>query len=351
MVLGQGFKGFMSSRFPRFLLLLTALCTLLLAVACNDDPAAIQAPPTEAAETSSEQPAPSEVEEQPAPPPQTAIPPTPTPTEPLAATVNGDPIYLSTFEEMLARYQQGQALMMAENPEAQSDEEQRRLVLEMLIERSLIEQAAAANGIAITPEMIEQQMAELRQVAAEAGGEGSFEAWLTANNWTEESFREALAFEMLTERVSATVTADVPQAVKQVHARYLQVDDPALAESLLEQVEDGADFGALAQQHSLDRATGEQGGDLGYFPAGTLLVPEIEEAAFALEPGEVSDVITGTVGDGEPTYYLVQVVDVDPQRPLSPDLRAMLLQERFETWLAERMSQAEIVRYIEDGAG
>lgn len=342
----------MSSRLPRFLLPFAAICILLLA-ACNNDPAATEAPPaTEAAETASGQPAPTEAGEESAPPPtETPIPPTPTPTEPLAATVNGEPIYLSTFEEMLARYQQGQALMMAGNPEAQSDEEQRRLVLDMLIERELIEQAAAENGITITPEMVEQQMAELRQVAAEAGGEGSFEAWLAANSWTEEAFREALAFEMLTERVSSTVTADVPEAVEQVRARYIQVDDPALAESLLEQVENGTDFAALAEEHSLDRATGEEGGDLGYFPAGTLLVPEIEEAAFALEPGEVSDVITGTVAGGEPTYYLVQVVDVDPQRPLSPDRRAMLLQERFEAWLAEQMSQAEIVRYIEDGAG
>lgn len=343
----------MSSRVPRFLPSLIAILVLLLAVACNDDPAATEAPSaTEAAEATSGQAAPAGAGEQPAPPPtETPIPPTPTPTEPLAATVNGEPIYLSTFEEMLARYQQGQALMMAGNPETQTDEEQQRLVLEMLIERALIEQAAAANGISITPEMVDQQMAELRQVAAEAGGEGGFEAWLEANNWTEEAFREALAFEMLTERVSATVTADVPQAVEQVHARYLQVDDPALARSLQEQVEDGADFATLAQQHSLDRATGDEGGDLGYFPAGTLLVPEIEEAAFALEPGEVSDVITGTVSGGEPTYYLVQVVDVDPQRPLSPDRRAMLLQERFEAWLAEQKSQADIVRHIEDGTG
>ena len=340
----------MSSRVSRLLLPLTVVCILLLAAACNDESAATQAPPaTAAAETASEQPVPTDQPS--APPTETPVPPTATPTEPLAATVNGEPIYLSTFEEMLARYQQGQALMMASNREGQSDEQQRQVVLDMLIERALIEQAAAANGITVTPEMVDQQMAELRQVAAEAGGDGDFEAWLTANNWTEEAFREALAFEMLTERVSATVTADVPQRVKQVHARYLQVDDAALAQSLLEQVENGADFTTLAQQHSLDRATGEQGGDLGYFPAGTLLVPEIEEAAFALEPGEVSNVITGTVDGGEPTYYLVQVEDVDPQRPLSPDLRAMLLQERFEAWLAEQTAQAEIVRYIEDDTG
>lgn len=284
-------------------------------------------------------------------PTSTPVPPTPT-QEPLAATVNGQPVYLATFEETLARYEQGQALLLSSGGQVEEGQENHRIqVLDMLIERSLIEQAAAANGIEITPEMVEQQMAELRQVAEEAGGAGSFEAWLQANQWTEESFREALAFEMLTEQVSASVTSDVPEAVKQVHARYIQVEDEALAQSLSEQLAAGADFGALAQQYSLDRATGEDGGDLGYFAAGTLLVPEVESAAFSLEPGEVSDVISGTSLNGsEPVYYLVQVVDVDPQRPLSPDLRALLLQERFEAWLAQQWQQAEIVRFIETGA-
>ena len=45
----------------------------------------------------------------------------------------------------------------------------------------------------------------------------------------------------------------------------------------------------------------------------------------------------------------MQVVDVDPARPLSPDARATLLQERFESWLQERWDQAEIVRLIDTG--
>lgn len=277
----------------------------------------------------------------------TAIPPTPTPQEPLAATVNGEAITLAAYEDALARQQQGQSLILQDEGAAPNQE---ALVLDMLIERALIEQAAVANDIEITPEMVDQQIAELRQVSEENNGDGSFEDWLAANQWTEEAFREALAYEMLTERVSAMVTSEVPLAVPQVRARYIQVDDAALAQSLLDQTREGADFAALAREYSVDRATAADGGDLGYFSEGTLLVPELEQAAFALQAGDVSEVITATSADGARTvYYLVQVVEVDPERPLGPDQRAVLLQERFESWLAEQWSQAVIERFIETG--
>lgn len=333
-----------------------AVCLLLLlAAACNDspedDPAASGNDGAPAAtgeapqDSGSDLPAPG-IESNAAP---TPIPASPTPTEPLAAEVNGEPITLATFEEALARQQQGQSAILEE--EGGTPVNQETQVLDMLIERALIEQAAAANGITVTQEMVGQQLSELRQMAQETGGEGSFEAWLQANQWTEESFREALAYEMLTERVSTFVTTDVPETAPQVRARYIQVDDPALAQTLLDQVNNGADFAALARDHSLDRATAQDGGDLGYFAEGTLLVPELEQAAFSLQPGEVSEVITASTPDGGQTvYYLVQVVDVDMERPLGPDQRAALLQERFEAWLAEQWSQAEIVRHIDTGA-
>lgn len=268
----------------------------------------------------------------------------------MAATVNGQPIYLATYEEALARYGQSQTLLPPSSAAVDDAASLRARVLDLLIERALIEQAAAENGIEVTPEMVDEQVAELRRVAEEAGGEGSFEAWLEANQWSLEAFREALAYEMLTERVAAVVTADVPATVQQVHARYIQVDDAGLAQSLHQQIVDGGDFAELARQNSLDQTTGSQGGDLGYFPQGSLLVPEIEAAAFSLNPGETSEVITATTPDGsQATYYIVQVIDVDPARPLSPDARATLLQERFESWLQERWNQAEIVRLIDTG--
>lgn len=335
----------------RRLTLLLPLMLFLLLMACEEEPATAL-PPATAAQTEAEQPAAAAPATATVMPTATPVPPTPTPQEPLAATVNGEPIYLATYEEELVRQEQGQALILPGSVATDEQADLRTRVLDMLIEQALIEQAADEYGIAITPQRVDEEVAALRQQGTEAGGDGTFEEWLAANQWSEETFREALAYQMLVEQVSTLVTADVPDAVPQVRARYLQVDDLALAQSLRDQLlvdeSGGADFADLAREYSLDQSTAENGGDLGYFAQGMLLVPEIEEAAFALEPGEVSEVISATVPGGQQTtYYLVQVVDVDPERPLEPQFRAQLLEDRFEQWLAERWAEAEIVRFVE----
>ena len=334
------------------LILFLSLFLLLLVVACDDGPAPATAlPPAASPQSGAQQPVASTPATATALPTPTSVPPTPTP--PLAASVNGEPVYLATYEEELVRQEQGQALVLPGSATGDEQDDLRTRVLDMLIEQVLIEQAATEYGISITPQRVDEEVEALRQQGTETGGEGSFEQWLAANQWTEETFREALAYQMLVEQVSTLVTANVPEAVTQVRARYLQVDDLALAQSLRSQlVGEGTDgtagFSDLAREYSLDRSTAENGGDLGYFARGMLLVPEIEEAAFALEPGEVSDVISATVPGGEQTtYYLVQVVDVDPERPLEPQFRAQLLEERFDQWLAEQWAQAEIVRFVE----
>lgn len=65
--------------------------------------------------------------------------------------------------------------------------------------------------------------------------------------------------------------------------------------SLRQRVVGGADFGALARQFSQDPGTARMGGDLGYFTRGDMVAP-FEEAALALQPGEVSDVVLTPMG-------------------------------------------------------
>jgi parvulin-like peptidyl-prolyl isomerase len=310
----------------------------LLATACSEQntpgimpTTAVSAPTISPAEVAS-----------PTPLPPTAIPPTPTPTEPMAALVNNQPIFLADYEQELSRYEQSLQELGAASGDDNPD--YRTLVLDVLIEKELIAQAAAQRGITIPAETVEAKLAELE---SSAGEDGNFDAWLQANQWTREQFREALAAEMLTEAVVADVTAAVPTTAEQVKARYLQVDDAALADDLLQQIQNGADFGALASQYSLDRITAESGGDLGFFARGSLLVTAVEDAAFALQPGEVSAVIEDTGADGIPTYYLVQTLERDGKRPLSADMRYTMLQQAFEMWLEGLWQSAEITRLIE----
>jgi len=318
--------------------LLITLISLFLASCGGDEPT-----PTAVPVASVDQPAETAVSAAPPPPVSTIaptpIPPTPTVSEPLAALVNGEPIFLAAYEKELARYEQSQA----ELGTAVSD--YRAVVLDALIKQLLVVQAAKATGFEVTEAMVDARMAEYRELAGEAG---NFEAWLEANLWTEAEYRDVLATELAETTMVESVTGNVPSAVEQVHARYLQVNDAALADQLLAQIRNGDDFAFLAQQHSLDRLTGENGGELGYFARGSLLVPELETAAFALEPGAVSDVITATSIDGsEMVYYIVQVIEKDPQRPLPADQRYEFMQQAFQTWLDNLWQQATIEKYVQ----
>jgi parvulin-like peptidyl-prolyl isomerase len=272
----------------------------------------------------------------------TAVPPTATPMAELAAIVNGKPILLDVYERELARYEQTQT-QIGEPP---ADNYQ-QVVLDALIERELIAQAAQAQGIQVTPEMVEAKLVELR---AAAGESGNFEAWLEANQWTEVEFSEALRSEMVAEQLVLSVTQNAPLAVEQVHARYLQVDDATLAQTLLTRAQNGDDFAFLAEQNSLDRITAENGGDLGFFARGSLLVPEVEEAAFSLQPNELSDVIAVPNESGQMTYYLVQVIEREAQRPLSANMQYTVLQQLFADWLAQQWAGANIQRLVNTDA-
>ena len=308
-------------------LALLALIVMLFSVACRNIGATTTLLPT--ATTPGQPPT--------LPPAESAtntpVPPTPTPTAPLAATVNGQPIYLADYEKELARY-------AAAQPAAPTGDFQQQ-VLDALIERQLILQAATAAGITVTDEQIDQRLAETR-TGFEAG---AYEAFLQTNQWTEEEFRQTLAAEMITGEMVARVTTDVPQTMEQVRASYIQMDDGALAQAVLERARAGDDFAFLAEQNSVDRVTGVNGGDLGFFAPGGLLVPELEAAAFALEPGGISDLIAVPQPDGTTVYYIVKVTERDPNRELTTDARVQLLQAAFEAWLDGLWAGAVVERF------
>jgi len=276
-------------------------------------------------------------------PPSPTIPP-PTPTPQPAALVNGQPILIEDLEKELKRYESAQAELAVEANIEGIDKQSR--VLDALIERELIRQAADVNGITISEEVVENKLYELRESASDYG---SFDEWLAANQWTLAEFSDALQIEMMVEKMVATVTADVPYAMEQVHARYIQLDDLDRAQSLLGQIEEGSDFASLAARYSLDLATAQNGGDLGFFARGSLLVPDVESAAFELGPDEVSEIITVTdPNNGRATYYIVQLIERESSRMLGADLRYRLLQEAFENWMDEQKAGATITILLDN---
>jgi peptidyl-prolyl cis-trans isomerase D len=98
------------------------------------------------------------------------------------------------------------------------------------------------------------------------------------------------------------------------------------AERLLAEVRGGADFEALARQHSQDVASASRGGDLDFFGRGRM-VPEFEAVAFTLEPGQVSDLVRTQYG-----FHIIKVTDTraGEVQPLDAVRTTIADQLRFE---------------------
>ncbi len=87
-----------------------------------------------------------------------------------------------------------------------------------------------------------------------------------------------------------------------VHARHILVDTEQEAQMLEKRLENGISFEYLAQKYS-KCPSGKNGGDLGYFRRGQM-VKEFEDAAFSMEPGEISPPVQTQFG-----WHLIKVID------------------------------------------
>jgi peptidyl-prolyl cis-trans isomerase C len=275
-------------------------------------------------------------------PPATAVPPSPTPQEALAALVNGQPITIADYERELERYR---ASLTAQGIDPNSPDGQEELaqargwILDMMIEQMLTAQVADQAGIQITDAQVEEYM---QTIAAESGGEEALRAQLEAWGETYEDAKREVRMQLIGMAMAERIVADVAETAEHVHARHILVDTAEEANRLRAELEAGADFAALAKAHSLDQSTRENGGDLGYFPRGILVSAEVEDAAFSLQPGQFSDVVSSALG-----YHIVQVVERDPNRSVSPENLQLLRERAVQQWVEDLWARADVQRFVE----
>ncbi|HXG89789.1 MAG TPA: peptidyl-prolyl cis-trans isomerase [Vicinamibacterales bacterium] len=112
------------------------------------------------------------------------------------------------------------------------------------------------------------------------------------------------------------------------------------AEDVLKRVKAGEDFAALAKQYSTDDTNNSKGGDLGEFGRGSM-VPEFEQAAFALKAGETSDLVKTSFG-----FHIIKVAENRPAttRPMA-DVRPEI--EDQLKWQKAQQQAEQIAKSVE----
>ncbi len=280
----------------------TFLTLLILAAACT--PAPLASPTTT--------PSPSATPFQPSPSPI-----------PLAAVVNGTPIPLAAYQAEFARFQAGVTEI---GTKLATPEDAPHWVLDELVNRVLLAEAAYQQGF--TPP---DDAALWEQAVQEAGNEAALQDYLAHQGYTRKSFLEAFKQAQAEAWMVQRLAEQVPQQMEQVHVRQILVYNKQEAEAVLTRLHHGEDFAALAAAYD------PQGwGDLGWFPRGYLAQKALEEAAFALEPGQISDIIQTPLG-----YHIIRV-EAREMHPLAPDVRRKLQLDAIQAWLQKRRAESYI---------
>lgn len=256
--------------------------------------------------------------------PTATLTPTVTPI-PMALTVNGEGIPQAEFDTELARYQQAQA----ELGNTVTVEAAVQAVRDAYVDTLLLAQGAAQDGYVVDDVMLQ---ARIDALAGQIGGAEALAAWQAAHGYTETDFRVELRRQMAAAWMRDRVVAAVPATAEQVHVKQILLYNEETAQTVMTQLQSGWTFLELAATY--DPLTN---GELGWVARGYLPDPAVEQAVFALQPGQYSGIVQTQAG-----YHVFYVAESDPARPLSPDALLTLQENALREWLQTRRDGSSI---------
>lgn len=278
----------------------------------------------------------------------------------VAATINGEVIYQAELNREIAAIARQYGIDLTSEQGREQRGEIARIVLDQLIDQRLILQEARRRDTLAGDAQVDQAVEEIK---ANFPSEAEFADALQQRGLTLNDLRERLRTTLTVQNLQAKVsTAAVTEEEirkafaesraeydrpAQVRVRHILLESEADARLVLARLQRGAKFEELAAQRSRDPGSKDQGGDLGFVAQGQL-VPEFEQAAFALQIGQVSAPVKTQFG-----YHIIQVLERQAAQPAALDqvreqIRRQLLAQKqeadFTAWLKQVRTQAKITR-------
>jgi parvulin-like peptidyl-prolyl isomerase len=222
--------------------------------------------------------------------------------------VNNTVFDMGYYIKMLELYSQGQesskVSLMAD------------VVAGIIEQGELIRQGAADLGISVSTEEINSELGNL-------------------NLPNDKVYRDAMGAELLAAKLlKEYFDPKVPTACEQVHVQAMLLESKEVAKEVIDRLGASDNFTSLATEFSKEAVTKEKGGDLGWLPKGFTNVllglgdSQLEDIAFSLEPGMLSEpTYDGSVTKGI-GYWLAEVLEEDVNR--GSHVRGILLGSQQE---------------------
>ena len=276
------------------------------------------------------------------------------------AVVNGAPIEIGEFDGEVLLIQKT-VLGLGKPLSCEQVSLIRREVLESMIRRELLYQAARKSGIKPDENAINKDINSLKQ---QFSGETEYKNELSRRGINEEVLRARMIRNSLVQKyVDKEFTGKVNVTDKEIQEYYqknidlfkqpfqMQVSqifiqsDPkggdsrkkelrGKAEKILKNLKDDQDFADLAREYS-DGPTKNKGGDLGYLRKGQL-EKQFESKIFALKKGEITDVIETDYG-----FHIFKVTDIKPETILAYEN----VKEKVKKFLVDEKAKKEADEY------
>lgn len=255
-----------------------------------------------------------------------------------AATVNGNSISYADYLDDLATVRRFFAKQEAQAPGSgtpPSEQELRKGVLDRLVATEILKEEAARYDVKVSQDEID---AEYKKFLAQDQTTDAAAQILDLYGWTVDQFKNKVMRPYVMQQKLAEIFAKDEK---------LNKDAENKAKDVLAKLKAGGDFAELAKQDSADTGSAAQGGDLGWFEKG-IMVPEFEKAAFAMKPGETSDLVKTQFG-----YHIIRVEDVEKDKKTGEVLKVkaahiLIAGPDIQTYLDGKLKEAKVKRYIKE---
>lgn len=283
----------------------------------------------------------------------------------VVAKISGEEIIKEEFNEMFnifkTQYEQqfGTEVWDQEVEGRRFGDVAREKLLDMLIDEKLQMKRAAELGIVITDDEVN---AEIENARKYFDSEEKFNEFLKGQGIDLEYFKESVKKDLTLNKLIEKLTENIEVTEEElknyydshqdefasVKASHILLDTKEEAEKMLAKVKAGENFAELAKQHSKDPSAKENSGDLDYFRHGDMVEP-FEKAAFALKPGEISEIVQTDFG-----FHIIKVEDskLDKLEDVKEQLKGNMLYEKksleYERLLEEMRKNEDIEKFVKN---